>query len=177
MKRKLRMHLGAMTVAPLFVLACIGQALAIGCGDQIEDPGKDTAVHYKNQSFNWKHAACEPSSGVKKYPLSLHSAKTCAAPRIDGCSLHEAKYLFSDRDKKLMTASCNIHDLCYSTYHDEPAAIAKVKCDTEFGENLTVAKLKFGGTYNVTTVVSAVLVFGGISGGQAWAKDHKCGTD
>ena len=152
-------------------------AYAFECPDVIEDAGKDTAVHYKIQKFSWSKFKCERSGGIRKEGLPLYSAERCAAPRIDGCSLHEAHILFTGRDKKLMTPSCNVHDLCYSTYHEEKNSIAKIKCDAEFGLNLEKVKRDFKGSYSIAAVVSAVLVLGDISGGQTWAKEHHCGIN
>lgn len=166
-----------VVVAAIVCFASPSYASGFECPDVIENSGKDTAVHYKIQKFNWLKLKCEEHGGVRKHELPLYSAKTCAESRIDGCSLHEAHILFTERDKKLMTPSCNVHDMCYSTFHDGDETIAKIKCDHEFGKNLTKVEGEFDGTYSVVAVVSAVLVAGDISGGQKWAKDHHCGTD
>lgn len=160
----------AFSLPALFVVATLGLTTGTGwadCPDTILDPGDDTSVHYHNNHLTI--TGCAKLGSNKTWGIPDNSGEKCAASRIDGCSLHESKYLFTERDKKLMTPACNEHDLCYSTY-----GTSKLGCDGELGKNLDAIKRKFNGSFQTGVVVSAVLLLGDHQAGQNWGKDHNC---
>lgn len=138
------------------------------CDDTINDPGKGRQVLYHTNHYKFLRG-CVRQSDDRIEDLQNLSGKECAAPRVDGCSLGESKYLFTERDQMLMKAACNEHDLCYSTY-----GTTKLECDGNLGANLRSLKDKHQGGYTVEAVVGAVLVFGDHDAGQNWGKDHNC---
>ena len=164
-----------LIISVLLILPCLPPTSALagplGCQDTILDPDKDTRIKYHTNHFvwNWFMSKCEKQSGTRYQDLPETDGRSCAEPRIDGCSLHESKYLFTERDKNLMKAACNRHDLCYSTY-----GTTKLDCDSQFGVNLDYAKSKFDGTYTTSVIVAAVLALGDHASGQRWGKAHNC---
>lgn len=138
------------------------------CDDTINDPGKGRQVLYHTNHYKFLHG-CVRQSGDRVEDLPSLSGKECASPRVDGCSLGESKYLFTERDQTLMKAACNEHDLCYSTY-----GTTKLECDGNLGANLRSLKDKHQGGYSVEAVVGAVLIFGDHEAGQDWGKENNC---
>jgi len=158
---------------PAFILlmaVCLPSGAWADCADTIDDPGKDTWVTYHTNK--WSIWRCVRQSGDRKQCLPQLLGGSCAAPRVDGCSIPDSvAWTFTDRDKKIMKAACNEHDLCYST-----AGVEKKYCDGALQENLNYLKNKFDGTFTVSVVVGAVVEFGdsGYESGQKWGEDNNC---
>lgn len=154
------------------MLTVLSSTAYADCGDTIlsvSDGGKDISVHYHNNKYDWLKARCEKSGHDKHWTIHHRTGKRCALPRVDGCSLHGSGHLFSTRDKRLMTPSCNQHDLCYNSYGND-----RIHCDNEFYKNLNDTRREFGGSFSAETVYSAVLVGGEktFKKDQDWAKEH-----
>lgn len=145
------------------------------CHDSIlgvSDHGKDISVHYHNNKYKFPEG-CRKYGHDKHWTVPHRSGKKCAIPRVDGCSFKykgmDFKYAFTKRDQRLMTPSCNQHDICYNTLGNP-----KHRCDMEFRDNLKATHHKFHGTFLIDDVVGAVIAFGkkGYDGDQKWARDH-----
>lgn len=148
------------------------------CPDFIEEAGKDTSVKYKTENYYpgsfekaWTDAGCKKSKDSRKWKLPHSAGKSCAKPRIDGCSWGQAGIFVTFRDKLLATPACNQHDLCYST-----SGTNKTHCDAEFTANLNEINKKFHGTLAAPILGGSVFFFGNESHdkGQTWGKDHNC---
>lgn len=138
------------------------------CDDTINDPGKGRQVLYHTNHFVFLKG-CVRQSDDRVESLPMLTGKECASERVDGCSFHESKYLFTERDQRLMKAACNEHDLCYSTY-----GTTKLECDANFAGNLIELRSRHQGGYVVEAVVGAVVVLGDHEAGQEWGKNHNC---
>lgn len=168
------MHKGTLVSLFLFSFLMSNHALA-DCPDTIEDPGKATSVkyrvgHYYPGSWKklWTDAGCK-KSGIRSWEVPDRTGKSCASGYIDGCSFNGWGFVFTDRDKKLMTPSCNQHDLCYNT-----DGTTKSTCDDEFLANLQKTKKKFSGSYIATVPYEAVKKYGDHAAGQKRGKEANC---
>jgi len=147
-----------------------GTAGLFECDDTIYKSGKNIHVHYHNNHESW--GSCVRLHDNANWYIPKRRGKSCANARVDGCSIPDAvQGLFTVRDMRLMTPSCNEHDLCYSTKGN-----SKKDCDDDFKKNLNKTKSKFQGGYVTTAIYEAVNKFGDKSykDGQAWGKGKKC---
>jgi len=152
------------------------------CPDIIEWPKhEDISVAYRTQDYykgDWKkaytNAGCR-KNGVRHWTIHHRTGKSCAKSQADGCSMKkwgiDFANAFSVRDRKLMTPSCNQHDICYHT-----KGVSKNTCDNEFKNNLLDTYKKWHGAYSTETVYQAVRKFGegSYKDGQTWASNHQC---
>lgn len=139
------------------------------CDDTIYTSGKNIHVSYHNNSWSW--GKCKKSSDKKHWLIPHIRGKSCADSRVDGCSYDLAKIALSERDKKLITPSCNEHDLCYSTKGN-----VKKDCDDDFKKNLKKTKKNFQAEFDVDVIYDAVVLFekSAYEDGQKWGKTNKC---
>ena len=139
----------------------------------VKPDDKDLRVKYYHNKWHTdlpKPPECKKSGSDKYWTIPKRDVGAfCAKPRVDGCSYGKSSFAFSDRDKKLMTPSCNQHDLCYNTYNTK-----KETCDKQFRDNLYASQKEFGSVINVEVIYQAVVHFGNHDHGQDWGKEHDC---
>ncbi len=157
----------------LVSLVITANVKAVECRQELKtDQGYDFNVHYKDQKWNTWHLQCEPTGNWRTWGVPDQNVPDCARARAtDGCSLGKYRPLFTDRDVRIMTASCNVHDACYSTEGYSQAA-----CDLMFFDNLDHARDTFKGHYSSATIAAAVALYGkdAYDGDQEWARKNGC---
>ena len=161
-----------LSAAVFLLTSALSNQVLADCPDTILDAGKYSKVRYHNNGYNVLKFACEKQGHDKQVKIPHRSGRDCAVKRVDGCSIpNSVKNIYTKRDLALMKASCNRHDLCYSTY-----GMSKHTCDKEFEDNLNFSRKKFGGTYVTSAIVGAVVIKGQDSykNGQDWGKEHSC---
>jgi len=168
-------YIAKLIILPVSVLLLSTQTNATiiegECDATILAPGKTIHTHYHDNKYHLTSLSCKKFGKNKDSKKVKHQGKKCANSRIDGCSLSWTDKLFTKRDKRLMTPSCNAHDLCYST-----KGISKDSCDKELKKNLQATKDKFNGGYDIDVIMKGVYLKGqdGYDSGQTWGKKNGC---
>lgn len=137
----------------LFILLTSTNSYAGGCQDDIISPNeKDTKVKFIDKHFELKKFKCKERGGPQYWQVPYVSGNECAKPKVNGCNLTKRTFSFAERDKDLMTPSCNALSLCYATF-----GLTKERCDKEFEMNIKHTTEKFKGSYSVSIPYTAVI--------------------
>ncbi len=159
-----------LLVFVLFLLLTSTNAIAGSCPDKIVSPDKqDTKVKFIDKHFVLKKFECKERGAAQYWKVPYVSGEECAKPQVNGCDLTKKTFSFAERDKDLMTPSCNALSLCYATF-----GLSKAQCDKEFEMNIIHTNEKFKGSYSVSIPYSAIIKDDNVTYNnlQEWGKNN-----